>query len=360
MTDYSTFLNQVEDLLITEALQPWQVQAQEAWLPWVANEELKSRWIEMIVSGTNDLARAAGFLALARVANLGPGEERLLSEFYRGYALETGNLNLFIDYLLTGASPPLALWQGYFLKVLQREEPPHPHFWEQFSAFMRHPGFHRVLEQFSAVQLPALAVGMLLLNNPAVGELRRRFLMELTNPWMAAAFVSTLRAREVLGLDLDEQLVGLAAFLRTDYSVKEFRELKLKSNLDDAFSLFEVEHPCRELGACEAFDPANPHANAIVYHGCGGRVAGLLKYRNPLLNYPWITESALRFKGRADVFFALCLLGLPPFEYQLLSGNAPRLFTDLLEEHPMAPLADRYDHLNTRDAKHGATLIAKG
>ena len=78
MTDYSTFLNQVEDLLITEALQPWQVQAQEAWLPWVANEELKSRWIEMIVSGKNDLVRAAGFLALARVSNLGPGEEHII------------------------------------------------------------------------------------------------------------------------------------------------------------------------------------------------------------------------------------------------------------------------------------------
>lgn len=344
MPDYSHFLNQVEDLLITEALQPWQDEAQEAWLPWVANEELKARWIGMIVSGANDCAKAAGFLALARVADLGPGEEKLLSEFYRGYAMESGNLNLFVDYLLTGASPPLALWQGYFLKVLQRDEPPHPHFWEQFSAFMRHPGFYRVLEEFAAVRLPASAVGMLLLNNPKVGDLRRRFVKELTNPWMAAAFVLTLRTSEVLGLDLDEQLVGLAAFLRTDYSVKDFRELKLRSNLDDALSLFEVEHPCRAFGACEPFEQANPHANAIIYHGCGGRVAGLLKYRNPLLNYPWITESALRFKGRADVFFALCLVGLPPFEYQHLTGNAPRLFTDLLEGHPMAPLADRYNH----------------
>jgi hypothetical protein len=351
MTDYSKFLNQVENLLISEALQPWQDQAQEAWLPWAANEELKARWIAMMVSGKNDWAKAAGFLALARVADLGAEEERLLSEFYRGYPIESGNLNLFVDYLLTGASPPLALWQGYFLKVLQRAEAPHPHFWEQFSAFMRHPRFLQVLEQFADVRLPVSAVGMLLLNNPMVGDLRRRFVKELTNPWMVAAFVSTLRASEVLALDLDEQLVGLAAFLRTDYSVKEFRELKLKSNLDDAFSLFEVEHPCRELGACEAFDQSNPHANAIVYHGCGGRVAGLLKYRNPLLNYPWITERALRFKGRADVFFALWLLGLPPFGYQHLTGNAPRLFTDLLEEHPMAALADRYDHEAALTAK---------
>jgi hypothetical protein len=344
MTDYSRFLDEVEDLLITEALQPWRDQAGEAWLPWAANEDLKACWVEMIVSGKNDCARAAGFLALARVAALNSDEERLLSEFYRVYAIESGNLNLFVDYLLTGASPPLALWQGYFLKVLQRKEAPHPHFWEQFSAFMRHPGFHRSLEQFATVRLPASAVGMLLLNNPMVGDLRRQFVVELTNPWIAAAFISTLRQSEVLALDLDEQLVGLGAFLRTDYSVKEFRELKLKSNLDDAFSLLEVEHPCRELGACEAFDQSNPHADAIVYHGCGGRVAGLLKYRNPLLNYPWLTDSALRFKGRADVFFALCLLGLPPFEYRDLTGNAPRMLTDLLEEHPLAPLVDRYAH----------------
>lgn len=343
MTDYAKFLVQVEDLLITEALQPWQDQAREAWLPWAANEELKARWIEMIVSGRNDYARAAGFLALARVADLGAGEQRLLNEFYRGYEIESANLNLFVDYLLTGASPPLALWQRYFCKVLQKDDPPHPHFWEQFSAFMRHPGFHRVLEQFAGVRLPPLVVGMLLLNNPTVGDLRRLFVKELTNPWITAAFVSTLRTSEVLELDLDEQLIGLAAFLRVDYAGKEFRELKLKSNLDEAFSLFEVEHPCRELGACEVFDQTNPHANAIIYHGCGGRVAGLLKYRNPLLNYPWITDSALRFKGQADVFFALCLLGMPPFEYHHLTGNAPRFFTDLLEEHPMAPLAERYD-----------------
>jgi hypothetical protein len=342
MTDHP-FLNQVEDLLITEVLQPWRDEAGEAWLPWAANEELKARWVGMIVSGKNDCARAAGFLALARVAHLSADEECLLSEFYRGYAIDSGNLNLFVDYLLTGASPPHALWQGYFLKVLQREEAPHPHFWEQFSAFMRHPGFHRTLESFAAVRLPPAVVGMLLLNNPMVGDLRRSFAKELTSPWIAAAFVSTLRPVEVLALDLDEQLVGLAAFLRSDYSIKEFRQLKLKSNLDDAFSLFEVEHPCRELGACEAFDHTNPHANAIVYHGCGGRVAALLKYRNPLLNYPWITESALHFKGRADVFFALCLLGLPPFEYQHLTGNAPRLVTDLLEEHPLAPMLDRYE-----------------
>jgi hypothetical protein len=68
MPDYSHFLNQVEDLLITEALQPWQDEAQEAWLPWVANEELKAHWVGMIISGANDCAKAAGFLALARVA----------------------------------------------------------------------------------------------------------------------------------------------------------------------------------------------------------------------------------------------------------------------------------------------------
>jgi hypothetical protein len=343
MTDYSRFLNQVEDLLITEALQPWQDQAQETWLPWAANEELKGRWIAMIVSGKDYCTRVAGFLALARVACLGASEEQLLGEFYRGYEFKCGNLNLFVDYVLTGASPPPALWQGYFLKVLQKEEPPPPHFWEQFSAFMRHPGFHRVLEQLATVRLSALALGMLLLNNPMIGALRSRFLKDLANPWIAAAFVSTLRASEVLALDLDEQLVGLAAFLRTDYSVREFRDLRLKSNLNEAFSLIEVEHPCRELGACEVFDQTNPHANAIIYHGCGGRVAGLLKYRNPLLNYPWITESALRLKCKGDVFFALCLLGLPPFEYQHLTGNALRFFTDLLAEHPMGPLADRYE-----------------
>ena len=61
---------------------------------------------------------------------------------------------------------------------------------------------------------------------------------------MAAAFVSTLQAGEVLALDLDDQLIGLSAFLRTDYTAQEFRQLKLKINLDDAFSLFELEHPC--------------------------------------------------------------------------------------------------------------------
>jgi hypothetical protein len=342
MTDYSDFLNDVEDLVITEALQPWQDQARDAWMPWSASAELKARWIDMILLGENDVARAAGFLALARVAELDGDEQRLLAEFYLGYEFRSGNLNLFVDYLLTGASPPLALWQGYFFKVLQRDEPPHPHFWEQFSAFMRHPSYGPVLEQFATVQLPRAVIGILLLNNPCVGDLRLRFRQELSNPWMAAACVSTLRAREALALDLDDQLIGLSAFLRTDYTPQEFRELKLKLNLDDVFSLFELEHPCRELGACEAFNPANPHANAIIYHGCGGRVAGVLKYRNPLLNYPWITDSALRLRGQADVFFALSLFGMPPFEYGELTGNAPRLLTELLQEHPMATLAERY------------------
>ena len=42
MVDYSTFLNEVEDLLITEALQPWQDQAKDAWTPWTASEEAQS------------------------------------------------------------------------------------------------------------------------------------------------------------------------------------------------------------------------------------------------------------------------------------------------------------------------------
>ena len=342
MVDYSQFLNDVEDLLITEALQPWQDHARDAWTPWTASEELKARWIEMIISGKNDVAKAAGFLALARVAELNTNEQRLLAEFYIGYEISPGNLNLFVDFLLTGANPPLALWQGYFRKVLQKDEPPHPHFWEQFSAFMRHPAYGAALEQFASVRLPPLVIGMLLLNNPCVGDTRLRFRQELSNPWVAAAFVSTLQAGEALALDLDDQLIGLSAFLRTDYTAQEFRQLKLKANLADAFSLFELEHPCRTLGACEAFNPVNPHANAIIYHGCGGRVAGLLKYRNPLLNYPWITDSALRLKGQADIFFALCLFGMPPFGYGELTGNAPRLLTELLEEHPMGPLADRY------------------
>ena len=127
--------------------------------------------------------------------------------------------------------------------MLQQEEPPHPHFWEQFSAFMRHPAYGPALEQFASVRLPPSAVGMLLLNNPCVGDIRLRFRQELSNPWVAAAFVSTLQAGEVLALDLDDQLIGLSAFLRTDYTAKEFRELKVKVNLDDAFSLFEVGTP---------------------------------------------------------------------------------------------------------------------
>ena len=171
----SQFLNEVEDLLITEALQPWQDQARDAWMPWTASEELKARWVEMIISGKNDVARAAGFLALARVAELDTNQQRLLAAFYLGYDISEGNLNLFIDFLLTGASPPLALWQGYFRKVLQMEEPPHPHFWDQFSAFMRHPAYGPALEQFASVRLPPLVVGMLLLNNPCVGDIRLRF-----------------------------------------------------------------------------------------------------------------------------------------------------------------------------------------
>ena len=223
MVDYSTFLNEVEDLLITEALQPWQDQARDSWMPWTASEELKARWVEMIISGKNDVARAAGFLALARAAELDTNQQRLLATFYLGYEISEGNLNLFVDFLLTGASPPLALWQGYFRKVLQKEEPPHPHFWEQFSAFMRHPAYGPALEQFASVRLPQSVVGMLLLNNPCVGDIRLRFRQELSNPWVAAAFVSTLQAGEVLALDLDDQLIGLSAFLRTDYTAKEFR-----------------------------------------------------------------------------------------------------------------------------------------
>jgi hypothetical protein len=342
MTDYSEFLNDVENLFITEVLQPWQDQAQEGWMPWNANEGLKARWIDMMICGQNDVAKTVGFLALARVADLGPDEQRLLARFYLGYEIKSGNLNLFVDYLLTGASPPLALWQGFFLKVLQQDERPDPHFWEQFSAFMRHPSYRPVLEAFATVQLPPLAVGMLLLNNPSVGETRLRYRKELTNSWMAAAFLSTLKPKEVLNFDLDDQLIGLSAFLRTDYRPEEFRELKLRINLDDAFSLIELEHPCGDLGACAAFNPSNPHADAIIYHGCGGRVAALMKFRNPLLNYPWITESALRLKGQADIFFSLCLFGLPPFEYSQLTCGAPRLFAELLNEHPLAPLAQRY------------------
>jgi len=50
--------------------------------------------------------------------------------------------------------------------VLQKDEPPHPHFWEQFSAFMRHPAYRQALGQFASVRLPPLVVGMPLLNNP--------------------------------------------------------------------------------------------------------------------------------------------------------------------------------------------------
>ena len=89
---------------------------------------------------------------------------------------------------------------------------------------------------------------MLLLNNPCVGDIRQRFRQELSNPWVAGAFVSTLQVGEVLALDLDDQLIGLSAFLRTDYTAQEFRQLKVKVNLDDAFSLFELERPCRALG----------------------------------------------------------------------------------------------------------------
>jgi hypothetical protein len=337
-TDYSTFLNQVEDLVITAALQPWQKQAGDAWLPWIANEELKTRWLEMIVYGSSDVARTAGFLALSRVADLCQEERAALTQFYLGYEMEEGNLNLFIDFLLTGASPPLALWEGYFLQILQKDDPPHPHFWEQLSAFMRHPCYGGELEQFSTVRLPASVVGLLLLNNPKIGDTRRRFLSELTNPWVAASFISTLTIDEVLHLALNDQLAGLSAFLRTDYGRYQFRELKLRINLDDTFSVIEFEHPCRSLGACESFDQANPHANAIIYHGCGGRVAALLKYRNPLLNYPWLTDSALRMKGFPDVFLGLCLFGLPPFGYPRLTANLPLLFSDLLSDHPMAPL----------------------
>ena len=156
MVDYSTFLNEVEDLLITEALQPWQDQARDSWMPWTASEELKARWIEMIISGKNDVARAAGFLALGRAAELDTNQQRLLATFYLGYEISAGHLNFF---------------------------------------------------------------GMLLLINPWIGDIRVRFRQELSNPWVAAAFVSTLQTAEALALDLDDQLIRLSAFLIPDLSL---------------------------------------------------------------------------------------------------------------------------------------------
>ena len=83
-------------------------------MPWTASEELKARWVEMIISGKNDVARAAGFLALARVAELDTNQQRLLATFYRGYEISEGNLNLFIDLSFNGRKPAAGSLAGIF------------------------------------------------------------------------------------------------------------------------------------------------------------------------------------------------------------------------------------------------------
>ncbi len=60
---------------------------------------------------------------------------------------------------------------------------------------------------------------MLLLINPWIGDIRVRFRQELSNLWVAAAFVSTLQTAEALALDLDDQLIRLSAFLIPDLSL---------------------------------------------------------------------------------------------------------------------------------------------
>lgn len=330
----------VEDALIREVLQPWEEATADSCLPWEASPELRVKWGDMLAAGRFDPKTTAAFLGLCRCSYLSEEEARVAARYY--LSNEETNLNLFISYLLTGASPPIALWQGYFLKVLQRDFAPQRHFWEQLSAFMRHPAFGPVIEDFSQIKLPPSVVAFLLLNNAGIAGRRVQFVGELDNPWIAAAYIGTVRKEELSHLIPDDPLLILRILLRTDLDCDDLRQLRLKTNVEESFSLMELDHPAVKNGASPDYDPLNPSEEAIRYHAFPGRITGLAKYRNPLLNHPWLTESAIVARSQSDIFTGLCLLGLPPFDYQKITSKSRLVLTEMLANHPMAGLARQY------------------
>lgn len=346
MNDGVRVIAECEQLFVETVIEPWKEACARADSPWLATPWLRSQFAAMLSGSGDPVAEMVGFLGLARVANLKAKEYELVNSFYARSLERELHANLFLDLILTGASPPVALLNGYFKLVLAREEIPPPLFWHYLSRFIRHPFFGQSARNlFGSPDLPWALLEHLIGCNPD-GDLDHRDTSG-DNRWInaIAGFRSTSEQEKPQASDV---LGFLGRLLRVDQTVKELTVIYQNVGLNECLLDTESGHPVQRFGRVPDYRTSQPSKEAIEYFDGAGIVASAWRYYNPLLRAPWNYEEACRNGVPYHVadFLSRAFFGMPVFWWD---SSALRNFPDLAAQilsHPSAPLARFYSTLS--------------
>lgn len=336
-TAATSFASKLDSLMTREVMGPWQQECLDATHPWEATPALRTKWLDQLRTG-DAVEALAGAIAISRCARLTDIELEAANRYF--VTLESMPIAkaLIYSFLLSGASPPLAIYPTYFNPILCANESPPAGFWDLFASFVRHPFYANLGSLVLNIGLPGPFVPYLIMTNPAGAP---KFLPAFQDDiWFRSLFYFRIRKTE-LPSEPQAELSEMAILLRTDATRLEHTRRCREAALDESLLFIQTEHPCLFQGAAPEFDPTNPDRDAIRYFGADGGVCSVWRYHNPLLNYPWLVDNIAE-TDRGGIYLALSLLGMPVTSSRSHPVYDSTGLRSLLDTHPSSVLAERY------------------
>jgi len=299
---------------------------------------LRAKWCQETYS-PDIIHGLGGAMGLARCSRLNEEEIYAINRFFLENLKLPISQTLVVQFLLSGATPPLALFPTYFNPILGGDIIPPPIFWKLLAAFIRHPSYASLADQVGGIGIPGPFIRHLVMANPAQSQLRMDQ-YAMGHQWFRALFYLRMTKQELPKVLPDGELETLGMLLRTDYTPKEFAALCRSAFLNEETLFINSEHPCLQSKA-PAFDPSNPDTAALAYFSKNGLVCSIWRYLNPLLCLPWLVESISETQD-AGAYLCLALIGMPIFGQTQHPAYDTVSLRTLLEDHPSADVAARY------------------